>query len=100
MKKAIFSILIIISISLFSGCIDTDVTGTYQHSSGAYFILSKDMTFKEKFPEGYTASGKYEVDEQSGNITMTYIPWGGFRIMAKVPTGYMNDIGGVYEIQK
>ncbi len=100
MKKTIIITLILLSICLFSGCIDTNITGTYMHADGAYFILSNDMTFKEKFKEGYTASGKYEINEKNGNLTLTYIPWGGFRVMTKTKNGYMNDIGGIYEKQK
>lgn len=98
MSKKISLVIILI---LISGCIGNSVVGKYVSvtGSGAFFSLNEDMTFYETFGDGTTASGEYSIENSSGNLTMVYRPFGGFRVMEKTKTGYRNKSGGLYEKQ-
>jgi hypothetical protein len=102
-KKITIGITVVsLLVILFSGCISSgSVAGKYVYETGAFFILNEDMTFRETFSNGNTASGEYTIESPSGNLTMVYRPFGSFIVMEKIETkngtGYKNKYGGVYE---
>jgi hypothetical protein len=97
MNVKIIILLISILLLLFSGCVENnELPGTYYYnqSDNVYFTLHEDLTFQERFKEGYTATGEYTYKD--GILTLTYKPFGSFITLTKTDAGFKNKSGGIY----